>query len=112
MAVRSSYAFGAGGLVESKALILVTCCGPLFTLPPRCASTLVGTAVRLSPMHWGDSHWRVTCFLTPVFCAWASFLATERDTTVYLIFSLAACYCTNVVTLYSLSEIPIRTLQP
>ena len=104
MAVRSSYAFGAGGLVESKALILVTCCGPLLTLPPRCAPTLVGTVVRLSPMHWGDSHWRVTCFLTPVFCAWASFLATERDTTVYLIFSLAACYCTNVVTVQPIGD--------
>ena len=74
--------------MESKALLLVTCCGPLLTLPPRCAPTLVGTVVRLSPMHWGDSHWRVTCFLTPVSCAWVSPFATERDTTLYLIFSL------------------------
>ncbi len=42
--------------------------------------------------------------LTPVFCSWASFLATERDTTVYLIFSLAACYCTNVVTVQPVGD--------
>ncbi len=63
-AYRSSYAFGVGGLVESKALLLVLCDGPHRTSPLRCVLTLVGDRRAASVSAQGDLRARTTCLLT------------------------------------------------